>query len=462
MRPVGNLLAVSCLALSTLLCSCNKPGATTAGVVADMLADPADEPADKPGSDWPGFLGPFGNGTSAEKGILAPWPEKGPRIVWHVQAGEGYCVPSISQGRLFLFDRHGGHHRLTCMKSTTGESLWKFEYPTDYVDSYGYSGGPRCCPVIDGDRVYIHGPEGMLHCLDTQKGEVIWKVDTKAEFNVAQNFFGVGATPVIEGDLLIAQVGGCKKGSEDDPKPAGSAVVAFDKRTGKVKYAVGDELASYASPVLATIGERRWCFVFARGGLLGFDPATGKIDFHYPWRSRLYESANAANPVVVGNRVLISETYGPGSAVLDVKPGEYKVVWTDADKRQDKSLQAHWCTPIHHDGYVYGDSARHPQQAELHCVELATGKVLWREPGLGHTSLLMVDGHFIGLTEGGLLLLLKVNPKKYEEISRVELRLPGEATPLLRPPCWAAPILSHGLLYVRSKDRLVCLEIMKK
>ncbi len=35
-----------------------------------------------------------------------------------------------------------------------------------------------------------------------------------------------------------------------------------------------------------------------------------------------------------------------------------------------------------------------------------------------------------------------------------------QAAPLLEYPCWAAPILSHGLLYVRGKDRLVCLEVI--
>src|SRR5690606_25563868 len=97
-------------------------------------------------------------------------------------------------------------------------------------------------------------------------------------------------------------------------KGNGSGVVAFDKLTGQVRYQLSDELASYSSPTLATIGDRRWCFVFARGGLLGFEPATGKLDFHYPWRSPKLESVNASNPVVVDNTVFISECYGPGSS----------------------------------------------------------------------------------------------------------------------------------------------------
>jgi outer membrane protein assembly factor BamB len=416
------------------------------------------------GVDWPGFLGPTGDSISSERGIVAPWPREGPRIVWQQVAGVGYGMPSISHGRLFQFDRHRDKARLSCLKSETGEFLWKFEYPSNYQDRFGYDNGPRCCPVIDGDRVYIFGVEGMLHCVRASDGKLIWKVDTPREFGVEQNFFGVGSTPVVSGDLLLVQVGGSRKGPDGQPTPEdpgnGTGVVAFDKLTGKVRYKITDELASYASPVLATIDGRSWAFVFARGGLIGFEPASGKVDFHFKWRSPEYFSVNASNPVVSGDRVLVSETYGPGSALLRVRPGGYQVLWTDAKKGREKSLQCHWNTPIYHNGYVYGSSGRHSQEAELRCVELETGKVMWRERDLERTSLLMVDGHFLCLSEDGLLLLLRVNPQRYEEVSRLRLVNPTTEVPLLKPPCWAAPILSHGLLYVRGRDRLVCMELI--
>jgi outer membrane protein assembly factor BamB len=425
------------------------------------------------GSDWPRFLGSTGDSVSTERGIVTPWPEAGPRIVWHRELATGYGTAAVSRGRLLLFDRIGNSARLNCWKSETGEALWTFEYPTDYEDIYRYNNGPRCSPVVDDDRVYIFGAEGMLHCLRVEDGKLIWKVDTQAEFGVVQNFFGVGSTPAIEGDLLLVHVGGSPKGTRartaaDLPRGDGSGLVAFEKYTGKVRYRVTDELASYSSPTLATIGGRRWCFLFARGGLVALEPATGKVDFHFPWRARILESVNASTPVVVGNRVFISETYGPGSALLEVELGKYKEIWTDKDKGiRDKSLQCHWNTPIHVDGYLYGCSGYHLPEAQLRCVELATGKVMWRERDLTRTSLLLVDKHFICLGEDGILRLLKVNPNRYEEVSKVELRVPGEdgkpkprGELMLKEPCWAAPILSHGLLYVRGADRLVCLELI--
>jgi outer membrane protein assembly factor BamB len=432
--------------------------------VGDKDKTPPDLRTRKTGSDWPHFLGPTRDGVSTEKGPLTPWPARGPRVVWEKAVGSGYGAPAVSRGRLFLLDRHGDNARLTCLKSETGEFLWKFEYPSNYRDKYGYNNGPRCCPVVDDDRVYTFGAEGMLHCVRAVDGKLVWKVDTMKEFGVVQNFFGVTSAPVVEGDLLIAMVGGSPKGSDkvdfEDLKGNGSGVVAFNKYTGKVRYSISDELASCASPVLATINGRRWGFVLARGGLIGFEPGTGKVDFHFPWRAEAFESANASNPVVVGDRVFISECYGPGSALLKVKPGGYDVVWSDEKKpARDKSLQVHWMTPIHHDGYLYGCSGRHKANADLRCVELATGKVMWSVPRLSRTSLLMVDGHFVCQTEVGPMLLMKVNPRKFEPVKLVELK-DAKGEPLLDEPCWAAPVLSNGLMYVRGEDRLVCVEVI--
>ena len=449
-----------------------QDGASRATVASAELVDLRKR---KSGSDWPCFLGPSGTGTSPEIGIIAPWRSKGLRLIWQRELGTGYGMPAVSLGRLFVFDRHRGEACLSCLHSETGEFIWKFSYPTRYKDYYGYDNGPRSCPVVDGDRVYIYGAEGMLHCVRAADGQLVWKVDTKSEFGVVQNHFGVGSAPVIAGDLLLVQVGGSPPDSGDEPslsqKGNGSGVVAFDKLTGKVRYRVTDELASYASPVLATIAGRQWCFVFARGGLIGMEPASGKVDFHFPWRAKALESVNAANPVVLGDQVFISETYGPGSALLHVKPGGYDVLWTDADKRWDKSMQCHWSTPISHEGYLYGCSGRHLENAELRCIELASGKVKWRQPSLTRTSLLMVDGHFICLAEDGTLMLLKVNPERYEEISRLDAQSPvgsrptaGSRQPIadsrLKYPCWAAPIIAHGLLYVRDKNKLICLELI--
>ena len=158
----------------------------------------------KKGDDWPRFLGPEGNSKSRETGIITDW-SKGLHIVWQTRLGLSYGMPTISQGRLFQLDGLPGRSRLYCLASETGKELWHFDYKIEYEDLLGYDNGPRSSPVVDGERVYIAGVEGMLHCLDVRDGSVIWKIDTAEKFHVVQNFFGVGSTPVIDGDLLMAR-----------------------------------------------------------------------------------------------------------------------------------------------------------------------------------------------------------------------------------------------------------------
>src|SRR5688500_14027139 len=148
------------------------------------------------GIAWQTFLGPGGDSKSPETGILTKWPAAGPKLVWQRPLGTSYGMPTISRGRLFQFDRFGDSARVYCLNAETGEELWKFEYPTNYEDLYGYNNGPRCSPVVDGNRVYSYGAEGMLHCLNAADGSLVWKLDTLREFGVIQNFFGVGSTPV--------------------------------------------------------------------------------------------------------------------------------------------------------------------------------------------------------------------------------------------------------------------------
>ncbi len=454
-------IAVSLLAFGLAGCGHAEPPVPTPVRRSVSVAT-----ASNAGTDWPCFLGPTHDSKSSETGILTDWPDTGPPVVWQCPLGISYGIGSVTGGHYYQFDRYGDEARLTCLDAATGAFLWKFGYPTDYEDHLGYNNGPRCSPVIDDGRVYLFGAAGMLHCVSAENGSLLWKVDTAERFGVVQNFFGVGSTPVVEGDLLIVTVGGsppeCRDAGRynmDMVRSNGTAIVAFDRRSGELRYAAGDELASYAVPQLATVDGRRWGFLFARGGLIGFEPSTGAIDFHFPWRARVHDSVNAATPVVVGDEVFITETYGPGSALLRVKPGGYDVVWQDPPGR-DKAMQAHWNTPIHHQGYLYGSSGRHKSDAELRCIQWNTGKLMWSEPRLTRASLLYADGHFVCLGEDGTLRLVEATPEEYRCKAEVRLRDESTEEPLLREPAWAAPILSHGLLYLRGRDRLVCLRLI--
>src|SRR4029079_10322608 len=200
----------------------------------------------KKGQDWPIFLGPNQDSRSPETGIITKWPDAGLKLLWHVKLGTSYGAPTIAGGRLMEVDRCDNRTRLYCLNAETGKELWRHEFPTEYEDLYQYNNGPRCSPVIDDDRVYAYAVDGVLACCRVEDGKPLWRKNLNQEFAVVQNFFGVGSTPVIEGDLLIVMVGGSPPesrrvapGQIDRVEPNGSAIVAFDKFTGEVKYKIG-------------------------------------------------------------------------------------------------------------------------------------------------------------------------------------------------------------------------------
>jgi hypothetical protein len=226
-----------------------------------------------------------------------------------------------------------------------------------------------------------------------------------------------------------------------------------------VRWKTGDDLASYASPIVTKMGQSEIVLMFARGGLMAIDPEKGEAIATFPWRARKLESVNAATPVVVGDEVFISETYELGSALLRFSGHSFTEVWSDRNRRRDRAMALHWNTPIEHQGYLYGSSGYHTPEAELRCVEWKTGNVLWSEPDMGRSSLLLVEDTLVCLSEDGTLRLVRATAQRYDELAEWELQA-GDGMPLLTYPAWAAPALARGLLYLQGADRIVCLKLL--
>ncbi|MCG8408365.1 MAG: PQQ-like beta-propeller repeat protein [Phycisphaerales bacterium] len=452
--------AVSLVLTIALSCAANEEkksvAETSGGGEVTFHKKPKPLPKDAVTEDWPRFLGSSHNAVSRETRLLKDFPAKGPSLVWEMKTGEGYATPSILGNRLVFFHRVGDEDRIDCLDARNGRRFWTFSYPCRYRDRYGFSGGPRSSPVLDENRVFVHSVEGKLHCLDLQSGNVVWKRDTSSEYKVPQDYFGVVSSPLVEGDLLIVNIGA----------PGGPCVVAYDKRTGKVVWQTGDQWGpSCASPVPAMVNGKRRVFVFAggdsrppTGGLLNIDPAHGKIEYRVPFRSKTYESVNASCPVIVDDRVFLSSSYNTGGLLLDAKTG--KDVWCTRD------FGAHFMTPIHKDGYLYGIDGSGGNNAALTCIDLRTGKAQWRtQPnfeenvviqgeqrnvtyGIGIGSLLHVDGRFLCLSEYGHLLWLDLSPSGSRQLARTWLFSANQT--------WGLPVLSRGLLYINqnTKDTL--------
>jgi len=416
-------------------------------------------------------LGPNHDGTTRETKLLKKFPAGGPKLLWEMKTGEGYAAPSVVNDRLVFFHKVGELATVDCLNAQTGEPIWRFTYPSDYEDRYEFSPGPRCSPVIDGDRVYLFGVEGMLHCLRMKDGSLVWKRDINGEYKVHQDFFGVVSTPLVDGDVLVVNVGA----------PGGPSVVGFDKYTGKVKWSAGDQWGpSCASPVPAMIDGARRVLVFAggdsdppTGGLLSIDPATGNIDVRFPFRSKQYISINAASPLAIGDTVFLTTSYRTGCVLVGVgKNNKGRVLW------KSKALRSHFATPIDRDGVIYGLDGSGQGQTAMVAVDATTGKQLWsfqpewkrtvKQNGkpkemtfsVGRGSLLLADGDFLCQTEMGRLAWFDLSRSGARELA---------STPLFfAKSTWTPPVISRGLLYIcqnapdrtsQTGPRLLCYDL---
>jgi outer membrane protein assembly factor BamB len=456
--PVTQLITPANATLTAQVASTTpKPDATAASLWTRVRSE-----------DWPRFLNSNHDGKSTETGIRTDWSDGKLPVMWSAAVGTSYGIGSVAAGRYFQHERVGDVERLTALRAETGEPLWQNDHPVEYQDMYGYNNGPRDTPTVVGDDVYTLGVAGLLACTGATDGKTRWTIDTNAEYGVIQNFFGVGTSPLVVDDKVIVMVGGSPPedaaiapGRLDRVSPNGSALVAFDRKTGKELWKCGDDLASYSSPRPMTIGDKTIVLALCRDGLLAVDPVSGKRLWHYPHRAKILESVNAIVPVVVGNRVFISDCYEVGSVVLEVSEDSYTVVWQDPDNRRQQSFRCHWATPIVVDDWLYGCSGRNEPDSDLRCINFSTGKLAWSDSRRSRASVMYVDNHFIVLDESGEMQLIRVNPERLEVVTSIDLHEPtAERQPLGRP-YWAAPILSHGLLYVRGEERVICLELIE-
>jgi len=387
--------------------------------------------------DWPIFNGPRQDGTSAETGLALDWPEAGPPVVWRKRLGPSFSPPVVAKGRLIAFHRVNSDEIVECVDALAAKRLWEFHYPTRYKDQYQYNGGPRSSPAIDGDRVYTYGAEGVLTCLDLATGRKVWQRPLNQELEAPQEFFGVGTPPVIEGDVILLNPGA----------PGGAGVVGIDKRTGKTLWTTSEHGASYSAPVVRTVRGRRMAVFFTKDGLLVVAPESGKVLYEYPLRSLQFESVNAASPVVVGDVAFLSASYNVGAVAMRLGADGLDIVW------QDKAaMQNHWATSIHHEGHLYGVHGRHEREAEVRCLQWATGKVQWASPRgeLGRLTGILAQGHLVAMAERGQLVVIEANPERYVLRRR---------TPMLDGPCYAPPVLANGLLYIRNETVLLCCDV---
>ena len=416
--------------------------------------------------DWPEYRGRGRQGIWNETGIIEKLPEGGLTVLWRTPVKAGFSGPAVANGRVFVtdFDQSGssrGIERVLALDEKTGRVLWTHEWPVDYsrakISNMNH-GGPGTTPTVDGDRVYVLGRTGVLVALNVKTGEILWTKDYIKDYKTELDPWGAASAPIVEGNLLIALVGG-------EP---GARVVAFDKVTGKeIWRAISFEgMHGTAPPILINAGGTRQLIIWHPWAVVSLNPATGQIYWEVPFEA--YQGTNPAPPVYSPPYLLISNfTFGSMLMKLDDKKPAATMVWKGKGSNEidTDGLHALMSQPIIKDGHIYGICSF----GQLRCLRLDTGERVWEtqvvtaERARFATAHIVRNGdRFFITNDHGELMIARLTPEGYQEISRMQLIKPT-MEPYNRRQLgvitWAHPAYANRNLYVRNDEEIICFSL---
>lgn len=399
--------------------------------------------------DWPQWGGPQRDLVWRETGIVDQLSTSDllPRA-WSTPIGEGYGGPSVANGRVYVMDRlrDEQQERVLCLDAKTGDIIWHHDYQARYTISY--PAGPRCTPVIDGDLVYVVGAVGHMFCLKTDDGSVVWQRNFVDDFSTRLPIWGMVASPLIDGNQVITLVGG-----KDN-----SLVVSFDKATGKELWrALQDPGVGYAPPVIFEFGGRRQLIMWHPEAVSSLDPETGETIWQVPYRVRA--GLSIATPRKSGNRLFVASFYnGPRMIEVADDGASAEIVWSGKSDSEINTDGIHpiMCTPWFDGKNIYSICS----YGQLRCLDASNGDRLWETfeatgKGRWWNAFIVPQGNrFFIHNEQGDLIIARLSPAGYEELSRAKLIEPTRPV-MRRQTIWSHPAFAMKSIFARNDKEII-------
>lgn len=425
-------------------------------------------------ADWPEFRGPDRAGIWEASGLIEDFSGKTDPLphVWSTPVGAGYSGPTVSDNGVYLMDRGlpddessgtdirpegPGVERIVCVDRESGAVKWVHSYPCTYRD-VGYAYGPRSSVTLQDGKAWALGMMGHLHCLDAETGGVVWSKNLAEEYEIDMPIWGLAASPLVIGDVLVVQV----SASAD-----GACLVGFDRNSGEEIWRKFDDKGSYVSPiriepdgdpvVIAWTGER----------IAGLAPADGDVHWEIatpPAKMPI----NVPGPAIdESGRLLFLSVFYDGSRMIQLAPDglSAKELWhrQGFNERKTDALHSMISPPLFQDGWVYGIDS----YGQMRCLDPETGDRVWEnltavpQGRWGTGFMVQQDDRIWMLTERGELVIARLSPEGYEEIDRARMIEP--TTPLKQrregTVLWSHPAFAGTRIYARSDRELVCVEL---
>jgi outer membrane protein assembly factor BamB len=384
---------------------------------------------------WTEFRGPQRDGHYRGRPILTAWPAPGIAPLWKQPVGGGYASFVTANGRAFTIEQRGQQEVVAAYDIRTGRELWAHGWPAAFSEQMG-GDGPRATPTWHDGRLYALGATGELRALDDASGQQRWRTNILEDAGASNLSWGMAASPLIVDGKVIVLPGGS----------GGRSVAAYDLETGRRAWSALDDVQSYSSPMLATIGGVRQILMFTSSRLAGIAPDSGALLWEFSWRGGGDSGINASQPLVVGDRVFISTGYGVGAAMVQVtRDGDrlsVREVW------RTNRMKNQFTSSVHHEGYIYD-----LDEAILACIDAATGELKWKRGRYGYGQVMLASGHLIVLTESGELALVRATPESHVEIARF---------PAIEGRTWNHPAMADGILLIRNVNEMAAFDLNRR
>ena len=414
------------------------PAAVTAAEPIEPIepAEPAEParpalPALPAGGDWPDFRGPARDGHYRATPIRTDWPASGLTPLWKQPVGGGYASFVTAGGQAFTIEQRAREEVVAAYDVMTGRELWTSSWTARFSETMG-GDGPRATPTWSNGRVFALGGEGELRALDARDGRVLWRTNILADAGADNLQWGMSGAPLIVDDTVVVTPGGS----------GGRSIVAYDAATGRRVWSALDDMTSYSSPMLVTIGGVRQILYFTASRLVAIATGGGRELWSHPWVTS--PAVNASQPLLVGdNRLFISTGYGKGATVIELtRAGD---AFTVREVWRNIRMKNQFTSSVLHEGHIYG-----LDEAILACMDAATGELKWKGGRYGYGQLMLAGGHLIVMTEGGDMALVRATPAKHEEVSRFKV---------FDARTWNHPAIANGILLVRNLEEMAAFDL---
>jgi outer membrane protein assembly factor BamB len=387
-------------------------------------------------ADWPQWRGPNADGLSAETGFPTEWDgAKGKNIRWKIELlGTGNGSPVIRGDDVIVTATSGRDHselHVLCFDRATGKAKWQTDLTATPADA-PFSmfpperGHAASTPVVTETAVFALFGTGDLVCLD-RAGKPVWMRSLTKEYGVIRNDYGIAASPVVADGLVLAQIDHLE----------GSYLLAADATTGKTRWKTPRTgvYDNWATPVVAEVGGRNHVVCLGTKTISGYDLVTGEERWSLDGLERLC----SCTPIVRGDKLYAVS--GPSGATLAVdlaaKPTP-KVLW------QSKKNGPFVPSAVVVGGLYFMTD----DQGVASCLDLKTGKEMWRERlgnGRMRPSPVAVDGLIYFTSLDGTTTVVKA-AAEFEPVAKNPL---GEDVA-------ASLALAGGHIFVRGGKHLWC------